>query len=141
MNQTNIRTYTELMKFKTFKERYEDLKLGGVVGEETFGFDRYINQMLYKKPEWISIRNQVIARDMGCDLGVQDCEIVGKVIVHHMNPITVDDILNRLDYVLNSEYLISSSMMTHNAIHYGSEDLLPKDPIIRSKNDTCPWRH
>lgn len=141
MNQRNIRTYTELMKLETFEERYEYLKLGGVVGEETFGFDRYINQMLYKKPEWISVRNQVITRDMGCDLGVQDYEIVGKVIVHHMNPITVDDILNRLDYVLNPEYLISSSMMTHNAIHYGSEDLLPKGPIIRSKNDTCPWRH
>ena len=141
MNQRNIRTYTELMKLKTFKERFNYLKLGGIVGEETFGFDRYINQMLYKKPEWISVRNQVIARDMGCDLGVQDYDIVGKVIVHHMNPITVDDILNRLNYVLNPEYLISSSMMTHNAIHYGSEELLPQPPVVRTKNDTCPWRH
>ena len=141
MNQKNIRTYTELMKLKTFEERFEYLKLGGVVGEETFGFDRYINQMLYKKPEWISTRNLVIARDMGCDLGVEDYDIVGKVIVHHMNPITVDDIVNRLDYVLNPEYLISSSMMTHNAIHYGSEELLPKPPVVRTKNDTCPWRH
>lgn len=141
MNQKNIRTYTELMKLKTFEERFEYLKLGGVVGEETFGFDRYINQMLYKKPEWISTRNLVIARDMGCDLGVEDYDIVGKVIVHHMNPITVDDIVNRLDYVLNPEYLISSSMMTHNAIHYGSEELLPKPPVVRTKNDMCPWRH
>lgn len=141
MNQKNIRTYTELMKLKTFEERFEYLKLGGVVGEETFGFDRYINQMLYKKPEWISTRNLVIARDMGCDLGVEDYDIVGKVIVHHMNPITVYDIVNRLDYVLNPEYLISSSMMTHNAIHYGSEELLPKPPVVRTKNDTCPWRH
>ena len=97
--------------------------------------------MLYKKPEWISTRNYVIARDMGYDLGVQDYNIVGKVMVHHMNPITVDDILNRLDYVLNPEYLISSSMMTHNAIHYGSEELLPKPPVVRTKNDMCPWRH
>lgn len=141
MNQKNIRTYTELMKLKTFEERFEYLKLGGVVGEETFGFDRYINQMLYKKPEWISTRNYVITRDMGCDLGVQDYEIVGKVIVHHMNPITVEDILYRLDYVLNPEYLVSTSMMTHNAIHYGSEELLPKPLIERTKNDMCPWRH
>lgn len=141
MNQKNIRTYSELMKLSTFKERYEYLKIGGRVGEETFGFDRYINQMLYKKPEWISIRNQVIARDMGCDLGLKDHEIVGKVIVHHMNPITVEDILYRLDYVLDPEYLISSSMMTHNAIHYGDESLLPQEPIERTKNDTCPWRH
>lgn len=141
MNQKTIKTYSELIKLPTLKERYEYLKIGGVVGEETFGFDRYINQMLYKTPEWISVRNKVIARDCGCDLGVEGCEIVGKVIVHHMNPITVDDILNRLDYVLDPEYLISSSMLTHNAIHYGNEDLLPKDPIVRTKNDTCPWRH
>lgn len=141
MNQTNIRTYSELMSLPTFKERYEYLKIGGRVGEETFGFDRYINQMLYKKPEWISTRNKVIARDMGYDLGVEDYEIVGKVIVHHMNPISVNDILYRLDYVLDPEYLISTSLMTHNAIHYGSEDLLPQPPIERSKNDTCPWRH
>lgn len=141
MNQGNIRTYSELMKLPTFKERFEYLKIGGKIGEETFGFDRYINQMLYKKPEWISVRNKVITRDKGCDLGVENYEIVGKVMVHHMNPITVDDILNRLDYVLDPEYLISASMMTHNAIHYGSEDLLPQEPIERTKNDTCPWRH
>lgn len=141
MSQGNIRTYSELMKLPTFKERFEYLKIGGKIGEETFGFDRYINQMLYKKPEWISVRNKVITRDRGCDLGVENYEIVGKVMVHHMNPITVDDILNRLDYVLDPEYLISSSMMTHNAIHYGSEDLLPQEPIERTKNDTCPWRH
>lgn len=140
MNQKTIRTYSELIKLKTFEERYEYLKIGGVVGEETFGFDRYINQMLYKKPEWIAARNQVITRDMGCDLGVEDREIVGKIMVHHMNPITVDDIVYRLDYVLNPEYLISSSMMTHNAIHYGDADLLPKPPIERFKNDTCPWK-
>lgn len=141
MNRKNIKTYSELIKFQTFEERFEYLKLGGKVGEETFGFDRYINQMLYKTPEWISTRNAVIVRDNGCDLGVEGYDIVGKVMVHHMNPITVDDIVNRLDYVLNPEYLISSSMMTHNAVHYGNKDLLPQAPIERSKNDTCPWRH
>lgn len=140
MNRGNIKTYSELIKLPTSKERFEYLKIGGKVGEETFGFDRYINQMLYKKPEWISVRNKVITRDRGCDLGVENYEIVGKVMVHHINPITVDDIVNRLDYVLDPEYLISCSMMTHNAIHYGSEDLLPQEPIERIRNDTCPWR-
>ena len=141
MNQRNIKTYSVLMKLQTFEERYEYLKIGGKVGEATFGFDRYINQMLYKTSEWVSARNTVIIRDNGCDLGVEGYDIVGKVMVHHMNPITVDDIINRLDYVLDPEYLISSSMMTHNAIHYGNKDLLPQVPIERSKNDTCPWRH
>lgn len=140
MNQKNIKTYSELIKLKTFEERYEYLKIGGVVGEETFGFDRYINQLLYKKPEWIATRNKVITRDMGCDLGMDGYDIVGKVLVHHMNPITVEDILYRLDYVLDPEYLICTSLMTHNAIHYGSDELLPKAPIERSKNDTCPWK-
>ena len=128
------------MKLSTFEERFEYLKIGGKVGEETFGFDRYINQILYKTPEWESVRNVVILRDGGCDLGVEGYDIVGKVLVHHMNPITVDDIVNRLDYVLDPEYLISSSMMTHNAIHYGNENLLSQSPIERTKNDTCPWR-
>ena len=141
MNQTTIRTYSELIKLPTFKERFEYLKLGGAVGQETFGFDRYLNQMLYKTPEWISARNYVISRDNGCDLGVDGYDIYGKVMVHHMNPITVNDIVNRLDYVLNPEYLISSSMLTHNAIHYGDEELLPQAPVERTKNDTCPWRH
>ena len=141
MNQRTIRTYSELIKLPTFEERFEYLKLGGAVGQETFGFDRYLNQMLYKTPEWISARNYVISRDNGCDLGVEGHDIYGKIMVHHMNPITVNDILNRLDYVLNPEFLISSSMLTHNAIHYGDEELLPQAPIERTKNDTCPWRH
>lgn len=140
MNQKNIRTYSELSKLKTFEERFEYLRLDGKVGEETFGFDRYINQMLYSNSEWRKVRRDVIIRDKGNDLGVEDYEIVGKVLVHHMNPITVDDIINRLDYVLNPEFLISSSFMTHQAIHYGSKDLLPQAPIERTKNDTCPWR-
>ena len=141
MNQKIIRTYSELKRLSTFEERYDYLKIGGKVGEETFGFDRYLNQMLYKTPEWQSVRNDVIVRDNGCDLGVEGYDIVGKIMVHHMNPITIDDILNRMDYVLNPEYLICCSMNTHNAIHYGNEDMLPKAPIERSRNDTCPWKH
>lgn len=142
MNQKTIRTYSELIKLPTFKERYEYLKLGGKVGEETFGFDRYLNQIFYKSKEWLSIRNYVITRDMGCDLGVPDHEIRGnKIIIHHMNPITKEDILNRSDILLNPEYLICTVKNTHDAIHYGDSNLLYTDPIERSKNDTCPWRH
>lgn len=141
-NQKTIRTYSELIKLPTFMERYEYLRLGGKVGEETFGFDRYINQLLYKSPEWRATRNYVITRDNGCDLGMPDREIRDeKIMIHHMNPITVEDILNRIDYVLDPEYLISTVMNTHNAIHYGDSELLYQDPIVRSKNDTCPWRH
>lgn len=138
--QKNIKTYSELIKFKTFEERFDYLKIDGCVGEETFGSDRYINQMLYKMPEWRATRRKVVVRDKGYDLGVEGYDIVGKVMVHHINPITVDDIINRLDYVLDPEYLISSSFMTHQAMHYGSDDLLPEAPIERTKNDTCPWR-
>lgn len=142
MNQKIIRTYSELIKLPTFMERFEYLRLGGKVGEETFGFDRYLNQLLYKSPEWRGIRNYVITRDNGCDLGMPDREIRDeKIMIHHMNPITVEDILNRIDYVLDPEYLISTVMNTHNAIHYGDSELLFQDPIVRSKNDTCPWRH
>ena len=140
MNQKTIRTYSELCKLETFEERFEYLKIGGMVGEETFGFDRYINQLLYNTPEWRKVRRDVIIRDRGYDLGMEGYEIVGKVMVHHMNPITIDDIINRLDYVLNPEYLISSGFMTHQAIHYGSADLLPEAPVERFRNDTCPWR-
>lgn len=139
-NQKNIRTYSELIQIPTFEGRFEYLKLGGKVGEETFGFDRYLNQMLYKLPEWKSVRNKVIVRDKGCDLAMPDREICGIVLIHHMNPITVDDILNRMEYVLNMEYLICTILNTHNAIHYGDSELLYKGPIIRTKNDTCPWR-
>lgn len=141
--RTTIRTYSELIKLETFEERYEYLKLGGKVGEETFGFDRYLNQILYTSPEWRSLRNYVITRDCGCDLGMPDREIPEGVIIiiHHMNPITVEDILNRSEFVFNPEYLICTIKVTHDAIHYGNSELLYKDPIVRSKNDTCPWRH
>lgn len=142
MNKKIIRTYSELMQLSTFEERYEYLRLYGKVGEETFGFDRYLNQIFYKSPEWQRVRNFVITRDGGCDLAMPGREIYGtKILIHHMNPITPEDILNRSDFLLNPEYLITTIKNTHDAIHYGDSELLYKDPVIRFKNDTCPWRH
>lgn len=135
-----IRTYSEIITLPTFKERYEYLRLDGTVGEETFGFDRYLNQMFYKDPEWLSVRDFVILRDNGCDLGILDREIVGRIYVHHMNPITVEDIVNRSKYLLDPEYLICTMKNTHDAIHYGDGSLLITEPIERKPNDTCPWR-
>lgn len=141
LNQKVIRTYSELILLPTFEERFEYLKLDGIVGEETFGYDRYLNQLLYTSPEWRSLRNKIIIRDNGCDLAMPGREIYGKIMIHHMNPISVDDIVKRSEFLLNPEYLISTIMNTHNAIHYGDSELLYKDPIVRTKNDTCPWRH
>ena len=135
-----IRTYSELMTLPTFEERYRYLKLDGRIGEETFGFDRYLNQLFYTSDEWRKIRDEVIIRDHGCDLGIRDREILCRIIIHHMNPITVDDILKRSDYLLNPEYLITTVKATHDAIHYGSEDNLIKLPRERSRNDMCPWK-
>lgn len=136
-----IRTYSELKDIPTFKERYKYLKLSGKVGLDTFGFDRYLNQTFYKSPEYRKIRQEVILRDNGCDLGLDGYEIFGKILVHHMNPITKRDILERSDYALNPEYLICVSHNTHNAIHYGDESLLQLDiPIVRKPNDQAPWR-
>lgn len=135
-----IKTYSELSRLNTFEERYLYLKLNGAVGEETFGFDRFINQNFYKSPEWKAIRDFVIVRDNGCDLGVEGYEIHGRIYIHHMNPILQKDIISQNDILLDPEYLISTTHPTHNAIHYGDEDLLIKVPIERSKNDTCPWR-
>ena len=135
-----IRTYSELSKLKTFEERYRYLRLNGKVGEETFGFDRWLNQRFYKDPEWLSIRDKVIIRDNGCDLGIEDRKITGRIIVHHMNPITKEDILRRSDFLLNPDYLICTVKNTHDAIHYGDDSLLINEFIERSKNDTCPWR-
>lgn len=135
-----IKTYSELLKLKTFEERYQYLRLKGKVGEETFGSDRYLNQVVYRSPEWKHIRNEVIIRDNGCDLGIDDRAIGGRIYIHHMNPINKEDILNRTEYLLNPEYLISVSKTTHDAIHYGDESLLILEPIERTKNDTCPWR-
>ena len=141
MKSTNIRTYSELIKLPTFEERFEYLKLKGNVGVETFGYDRYLNQNFYKSSLWRSIRNKVILRDMGCDLGVKGYEIYGKIIIHHMNPITADDIEESSTYLMNPEYLICVSNDTHQAIHYGDRNLLQERTFVERKpNDTCPWR-
>lgn len=136
----SIKTYSELSRLKTFEERYRYLRLNGSVGRETFGFDRYLNQVFYRSKKWKSIRNQVIIRDNGCDLGIEGRDINGRILIHHMNPISLDDIVNESDLLLDPEYLICTVHSTHNAIHYGDENLLILDPIVRSKNDTCPWK-
>ena len=141
MNTTTIRTYSQLKQLQTFEERYDYLKLGGVVGEDTFGFDRYLNQNFYRSREWKRVRDEVIMRDNGCDLGVDGHEIRGKILIHHMNPITSEDIHRVSDYLLNPEYLICVTHRTHNAIHYGDESLIVTALIERTQNDTCPWRH
>ena len=135
-----IRNYSELITLRTFKERFEYLKLDGIVGEETFGFDRYMNQIFYKSKEWASVRREVIIRDNGCDLGVDGNEIHGKILIHHMNPINLSDIVHKTDELLNPDYLITTVLSTHNAIHYGDASLLPALPVERRANDTCPWR-
>lgn len=140
MTQMSIKTYSELAKLPTFKERFNYLKLDGRVGEETFGFDRYLNQMFYKSPEWLEVRDQVIIRDQGCDLGLEDRRIYGRILIHHMNPITKSDILDRSDLLLNPEYLITTVKATHDAIHYGNISSLDEDYVPRSRNDTCPWK-
>lgn len=137
---TTIRTYTELMKLQTFEERFRYLKLVARVGQETFGFDRYLNQQFYHSQEWKSIRNQIIIRDNACDLAIPDRELSKGIIIHHMNPITKDDLIHQSDFLLNPDYLICVSKKTHSAIHYGDESLLFERAIERSKNDTCPWR-
>ena len=140
MIQMSIRTYSELITLPTFEERFRYLQLGGKVGEDTFGHDRYLNQMFYTSDEWRRIRRDVIVRDNGCDLGIQDREIHGLIIIHHMNPITIEDITNRSEFLLNPEYLISTVKNTHDAIHFSDERILITDPIERRPNDTCPWK-
>ena len=135
-----IRTYSELIKIPTFEERYQYLRLAGRVGEDTFGFDRYLNQVFYRSQRWKEVRDFVIIRDNGCDLAIEGREIYGKVLIHHMNPITLSDIEHESEFLLNPEYLITTVHNTHNAIHYGDRNQLILDPIERTKNDTCPWR-
>lgn len=137
----SIRTYSELIRLPTFKERFEYLSLDGKVGKETFGFDRYMNQIFYRSARWKRIRDKVIIRDLGCDLGIEGYEINGRIIIHHMNPLLLKDIVDETEFLMNPEYLISTTHSTHNAIHYGDESLLILDPIVRVKNDTCPWKH
>lgn len=135
-----LKRYSELSKIPKFMDRYEYARIGGSVGIETFGFDRYLNQTLYKSDRWKETRRFVIIRDNGCDLGVPDREIRGRLIVHHLNPITEEDIYNKADWIFDPEFLICVSITTHNAIHYGDKSLLIADPIVRTPNDTCPWR-
>ena len=137
----STRSYSELMTLSTFEERYEYLRLGGKVGESTFGYERYLNQVFYESKEWKTFRRSIILRDKGCDLGVPGRDISGLIVIHHINPISVDDILQRRACLLDPENAICVTPNTHNAIHYGDESLLVKAPIERSKNDTCPWRH
>lgn len=134
-----IKSYTELQKLKTFEERYEYLKMGGIVGADTFGFDRYVNQAFYNSPEWKKARDIVIIRDNGCDLGVEGYEIPEHIIIHHMNPINMEQIINRDPIIFDPEFLISVSNRTHNAIHYGDENQIPKGPIERKPGDTKLW--
>lgn len=136
-----MRCYSELIQFQTFEQRFEYLKLNGHVGETTFGFERAINQRFYKSKEWDNIRTEIILRDCGCDLGIEDRQILTPIFVHHMNPIALKDIRDVSEYLLNPEYLICCSYDTHQAIHYGDISLLDGSiPIVRKPNDTCPWK-
>lgn len=137
---TMTRCYTELRQLPTFKERYDYLRLGAQVAAETFGFDRWVNQRFYRSQEWKKIRRDVIIRDNGCDLGLEGYELQNGIYVHHMNPIALKDITNSEEWILNPEYLVCVSFDTHQAIHYGDESLLPRLPIERKPNDTCPWK-
>lgn len=137
---THIKTYSELILLDTFEARYQYLRLNGKVGEETFGFDRFMNQMFYRTIGWRSLRDRIIVRDNGCDLAMEGYEILGKIMIHHMNPISLSDIQRNSEFLMNPDYLISTVLSTHNAIHYGDESLLIQVPAKRSKNDTCPWR-
>ena len=136
----SIKTYSELITLPTFEERYRYLRLEGDVGKETFGWDRYLNQVFYSSIEWKKFRRDIIVRDMGCDLGIEDREIGGLIYLHHIEPITVDDIVQRRACLLDPENVICTSFGTHNAIHYGDESLLTLSPIERTRNDTCPWK-
>ena len=137
----SIKTYSELILLPTFEERFKYLQLNGRVGDDTFGFDRYINQKFYRSAEWKRIRDYIIIRDNGCDLAVDGYEIHGRILIHHMNQITISDIKFSTEYLMNPDYLICVTHNTHNAIHYGDEKQIITGPIVRTKNDTCPWKH
>lgn len=135
-----IRCYNDLIQLKTFEERFAYLKIYGKVGEETFGLDRYINQQLYKSHRWRQTRSKIIIRDDGCDLGIDGRQLEDNIVVHHMNPIDLEDIEEERDIVFDPDYLICCSARTHRAIHFGDENLLIRDPVVRRPHDTCPWR-
>ena len=135
-----LRTYSELITFPTFRERYEYLRIKGKVGEDTFGFDRWLNQRFYRSAEWKRIRNQVIVRDNACDLAADGYEIFDKIIIHHMNPISMVDLVGASDYLIDPEFLICTKLETHNAIHYGDSNLIESEVVERRPNDTVPWK-
>ena len=135
-----LRSYSELRRLKTFEERYEYLRIGGLVGETTFSFERYLNQAMYTSQKWKLVRNQVILRDNGCDLGMEGHDITDKIIIHHMNPLTREQFHEPDEKMFDPEYLICVSPQTHNAIHYGDASLLPRGPVVRRPNDMCPWK-
>lgn len=137
---SKIRRYSELIKIDNYLDRFEYLKLGGKVGTETFGFERYLNQKFYQSKEWKRVRDAIIIRDNGCDMAFSGREIQSKIIIHHINPVLPKDIIDKEDWILNPEFLVCVSKQTHDAIHYGDKSLLMLDPVIRTKNDTCPWR-
>ena len=137
----NIRTYSEMITLKTYEERFDYLKIGGRVGLETFGYDRYLNQILYNTKQWKKFRREIIIRDNACDLACEGYEINYRILVHHINPITVEDIINRNPMIFDPENAITTTHRTHNAIHYGDKNLLILQPVERTPNDTCPWRH
>lgn len=136
-----LRSYSELSRLRTFDERFRYLLLAGSVGVETFGFDRYVNQRFYRSEEWKHVRNVVIARDNGCDLGIEGRDINGRVYVHHMNPMNLEQINDHTDLILDPEYLVCVTFATHNAIHYGDESYITLAPVERQPNDMCPWKH
>lgn len=136
-----MKTYSELITFPTFEERFDYLNLDGQIGDETFGYDRYLNQLLYKSKEWRKLRNEIIIRDNGCDLGIEDRKIFGKILVHHINPITIEDVEEHNPIIFDPENLITTTKLTHDAIHFGDSSLLMESiPTVRTPNDTCPWR-
>lgn len=135
-----FKTFAELKQLQTFEERYKYLRIGGSVGESTFGYDRYINQLLYSSYRWRDVRDKVIIRDRGCDLGIPGYEINDRIYIHHMNPLRKEDFTEENNDIFDPNFLICTSRRTHQAIHYGDESLLPQLPIIRRPGDTCPWR-
>lgn len=140
MKTTTIKTYSEAILIPNFLDRFEYLKLDGIVGAATFGYDRYLNQTLYRSAEWKRFRRDIILRDNGCDLGCEGYEIYGKILIHHLNPITMEDIINRNPCIFDPENVICTTLDTHNAIHYGDASLLVTEPIERTRFDTCPWK-
>lgn len=137
----NIKSYSECILLPTFLERFRYLQIGGYVGKETFGYDRYLNQILYRTPEWKRFRRDMILRDNGCDLACEGYEIHGNILVHHINPISVEDVVNRNPCIFDPDNVICTSLNTHNAVHYSDESILVTEPVVRTPYDACPWKH